>query len=240
MCRSSGRCVVDEWLWWWRSLLWLGSHFQNKQPVRKVKTYCQGAGFMGMGLWELAAGCGGWRQAGGSRTTGVKLTLSLQWWHLKKTNKSVKYETLQPFCFLFRTGFGEDFHQNALHWKEMLQDRKIDCFEVHPCIFQPRNFTSWGSEGVNDVTEVERWFPSLMVPVIFLEKTREGHRQSDNHWYRFKGNAGETSEKRGGAHYGLSRAHRYHLEPNWTELNHGPLDIIFIQWTGFRFQNTSL
>ena len=56
MCRSSGRCVVDEWLWWWRSLLWLGSHFQNKQPVRKVKTYCQGAGFMGMGLWELAVG----------------------------------------------------------------------------------------------------------------------------------------------------------------------------------------
>ena len=36
-----------------------------------------------------------------------------------------------------------------------------------------------------------------------------------------KGNVGETSERRGGAHnYGLFRAHRYHLqlnEMNWTE-----------------------
>ena len=30
----------------------------------------------------------------------------------------------------------------------------------------------------------------------FLERTREGHRQSDKHWNRFKGDAGETS----GAH----------------------------------------
>ena len=35
---------------------------------------------------------------------------------------------------------------------------------------------------------------------IFLERTREGHRQSNEHWNRFKGNVGETSERRGGAH----------------------------------------
>ena len=28
-----------------------------------------------------------------------------------------------------------------------------------------------------------------------FQKTREGHRQSDEHWNRFKGNAGETSER---------------------------------------------
>ena len=40
-------------------------------------------------------------------------------------------------------------------------------------------------------------------------KEREGHRQSDEHWNCFKGNVGETSERRGGAHdYGLFRAHR--------------------------------
>ena len=33
--------------------------------------------------------------------------------------------------------------------------------------------------------------------MIFLGRTREGHRQSDEHWNRFKGNAGETSERRG-------------------------------------------
>ena len=36
-----------------------------------------------------------------------------------------------------------------------------------------------------------------------LERTREGHRQSDEH-YRFKGNVGETSERRGGACMDLS------------------------------------
>ena len=32
---------------------------------------------------------------------------------------------------------------------------------------------------------------------IFLERTREGpgHRQSDEHWNRFKGNVGEISER---------------------------------------------
>ena len=38
---------------------------------------------------------------------------------------------------------------------------------------------------------------------IFLERAREGHRQSDEHWNRFKGNVGETYET-GGAHMGFS------------------------------------
>ena len=39
---------------------------------------------------------------------------------------------------------------------------------------------------------------------IFLERTREGHRQSDKHWNCFKGNVGGTSERGGGAHMGFS------------------------------------
>ena len=35
---------------------------------------------------------------------------------------------------------------------------------------------------------------------IFLERTREGYRQSDKHWNYFKSNVGETSVGRGGAH----------------------------------------
>ena len=37
-----------------------------------------------------------------------------------------------------------------------------------------------------------------------LKRTREGHRQSDEHWNRFEGNVGETSERQGGAHVGFS------------------------------------
>ena len=47
--------------------------------------------------------------------------------------------------------------------------------------------------------------------MIFIERTRKGHRQSDEHWNRFKGNVQKTSERRGGAH---SRLHRYDLELN--------------------------
>ena len=52
---------------------------------------------------------------------------------------------------------------------------------------------------------------------IFLERTRKGHRQSDQHWNCFKGNTGETPEKRGGAHMGLPE--RVDTILNWIELN---------------------
>ena len=40
--------------------------------------------------------------------------------------------------------------------------------------------------------------------MTFLERTREGHRHSDEHWNRFKGNVGETSKRRSRAHEGFS------------------------------------
>ena len=41
--------------------------------------------------------------------------------------------------------------------------------------------------------------------MIFLERTREGHRQSDEHWNCLKGDVGETSERWRGQHViGLS------------------------------------
>ena len=36
---------------------------------------------------------------------------------------------------------------------------------------------------------------------FFLERAREGHRQSDKDWNCFKGNVGETPERRGGQHF---------------------------------------
>ena len=55
---------------------------------------------------------------------------------------------------------------------------------------------------------------------IFLERTREGHHQSDEHWNCFEGQIGETSERRGGVHnYGLFPSTQI---PSWTEM----------KWTG--------
>ena len=41
---------------------------------------------------------------------------------------------------------------------------------------------------------------------IFPERTRESHRQSDEHWNRCKGNVRETSETLGGAHMSFSES----------------------------------
>ena len=51
-----------------------------------------------------------------------------------------------------------------------------------------------------------------------LGRTREGHHQSDKHWNGFKGNTGETSERRDGANMGFSE--RVHTIPNRTALHH--------------------
>jgi len=38
----------------------------------------------------------------------------------------------------------------------LLEDWNIYCLQARPCIFQPGNFTDWGSERVNiaDISEV--------------------------------------------------------------------------------------
>ena len=44
----------------------------------------------------------------------------------------------------------------------------------------------------------------------FLERTKDGRCQSDENWNRFKGNVGETSRRRAGAHnYGVSQGIKY-------------------------------
>jgi len=46
----------------------------------------------------------------------------------------------------------------------MLQEQKIYCLQVHPYIFQPGNFTGWGSEGVKKAEACNgQQQPSLVV-----------------------------------------------------------------------------
>ena len=53
--------------------------------------------------------------------------------------------------------------------------------------------------------------------MIFLERTRESHRQSDKHWNCFIGDIVETSERLGRVHMGISE--HTHTILNWTEQN---------------------
>ena len=50
---------------------------------------------------------------------------------------------------------------------------------------------------------------------IFVERTREGHRQWDKHWNCYKGNVGKTAERRGEAHMGFLE--RIDTILNWNE-----------------------
>ena len=62
-----------------------------------------------------------------------------------------------------------------------------------------------------------RW-PSLVFSrKTFLERTRKRHRQSDEPWKCFKGNVGEASERRDGAHMGFSEL--IYTILNWIKLN---------------------
>ena len=62
---------------------------------------------------------------------------------------------------------------------------------------------------------------------IFLERTKEGHRQSVKRRNCFKGNAGETSERWGWEHMGFSD--RVDTILNWTKLNY----FTFLRHTTF-------
>ena len=63
--------------------------------------------------------------------------------------------------------------------------------------------------------------------MIFLDRTREGRRQSDEHWNSFKGTLVKRLRDGGWRGYGLFRTHRYHLGLNWeTESSaYGPFRV---------------
>ena len=61
---------------------------------------------------------------------------------------------------------------------------------------------------------------------LLSERTRKGHRQSDEHWNGFKSNAKDTSERRGWANMGLFQERRYRLQPNWTEPNNLCIHVV--------------
>ena len=79
-----------------------------------------------------------------------------------------------------------------------------------------RHYLRAQSQGHHDIDRLEGERPGKRKrQTIFLERTREGHRQSDEHWDRFKGNVREISERSDGARMGFAeRAYRYHLRLN--------------------------
>ena len=62
---------------------------------------------------------------------------------------------------------------------------------------------SQGHHTIYRLEERERGVERGIARLSSFERTREGHRQSDEHWNRFKDNVWETSERRSGAHTGF-------------------------------------
>jgi len=69
---------------------------------------------------------------------------------------------------------------------------------------------------------------------MFLERTKEGHCQSHEHWDSFKGNVGKTFERRGRAHKDFSeketkreRERQRHRERETENTEYGNTEILF-------------
>ena len=76
------------------------------------------------------------------------LTSSLPWRHLKTTN-NCEIWNLSAFLFSVLHWHVKGFSSKRMALKvDVLQDREIYSLQARPCIFQPRNITGWGSEGV--------------------------------------------------------------------------------------------
>ena len=78
-------------------------------------------------------------------------SLPMPWCHIKTASKIVKFETRKHFIFFFTLACLKGFSSKLIALKvDVSWDWKIYCLQAHPWIFQPRNFTGWGNEGVND------------------------------------------------------------------------------------------
>ena len=61
------------------------------------------------------------------------------------------------FVFVFALAC-ERTSSKRLAWKvDVLKDRKTDGLQARPCIFQPGNFTGWGSDGVKKKKKKKKW-----------------------------------------------------------------------------------
>ena len=79
----------------------------------------------------------------------------------KQPIKIMKFEKVKLFCLLFLHWHVKGFSSKRIALNvDVLQDRKIYRSGARPCIFQHRNCTGWGSEGVNILREKhEEWVP---------------------------------------------------------------------------------
>ena len=73
---------------------------------------------------------------------------------------------------------------------------------IHVCLAVQR--LTCRTANVKTIPVIRYSFLLRKLHTISLEMTRDGDRQSDEHMDCSKGNVGETSERRGGAHMGFS------------------------------------
>ena len=151
----------------------------------------------------------------------------IQWTWYKQWQ--VEWEALAGMCRWSTLSFENSCVCTALdmlQWREMVEqtDWRVNQLSQATCVSE--DLKCWGAWDIacghktKDITPTVAWMREARKEealTIFLERTREGHRQSDEHWNCFKGNIGETSERWGGAHMGFSE--RIDIISSWTELN---------------------
>ena len=112
---------------------------------------------------------------------------------------------------------------DMLKWREMTeqiewrakQSSQVNCFSEDLKCWEAWDITC--GHKAKDIKPLIAWRREALKEEALDHlpwKDRERHRQSDEHWNRIKGNIGETSERRGGAHMGFSESTDTIL--NWT------------------------
>ena len=109
----------------------------------------------------------------------LHLTPSLPCVTWKHPTKVQSLKALSLFVFFFALALERIFIQIHHTERRCYRTGKYSVFEVHPCIFQPRNLTGWGSKGVKGTSMWVRLqgckrhhpAPPPPPPTIFLHPT---------------------------------------------------------------------
>ena len=94
------------------------------------------------------------------------------------------------------------------HWK-WLASQKSEVFR------SVKHYLQAQCQGHQTIGHPEERCGKRKRSTIFLERTKKGYHESDEHWNHCKGNVGEASERQGGTHVSFSKCIDTIL--NWTD-----------------------
>ena len=158
--RKGSVCVCK--MRWWRGKRPFPTGFVQADWVKEWIQYC---------WWRLDTLCMYACDVNDLKKTCIQLlTPSLPWCHWKMTNKSAKFETFKLLSSFSHWRVKGVSSKRAALQADVSYDPKIYCVQACLCIFQPGNFTGWGSDGVsncNSYNENLYWLGMLQWHFLF-------------------------------------------------------------------------